>query len=170
MPRLFTGIEVPNEVETSLSMLRGGLPGARWIEPENYHITLRFIGDVDDGLAREIASMLGGVRLFGPQNSIIIVDDNSPAVQAGLQRRDQLKEVNGAPIKNQRDLDAIIAAKAPGDTLRLKVARGEEILLFDVKLEGREEMSCQLNFMENPSPLQEQIKEGLLKGNKMAAE
>ena len=29
-------------------MLRGGLPGARWIDPENYHLTLRFIGDVDD--------------------------------------------------------------------------------------------------------------------------
>ena len=36
-------------------MLRGGLPGARWIDPENYHLTLRFIGDVDDGSAQEIA-------------------------------------------------------------------------------------------------------------------
>ena len=40
-------------------MLRGGLPGARWIDPENYHLTLRFIGDVDDALAHEVASMLG---------------------------------------------------------------------------------------------------------------
>ena len=62
MPRIFTGLEVPADVGTSLSMLRGGLPGARWIEPENYHITLRFIGDVDDALAREIAYMLGQVR------------------------------------------------------------------------------------------------------------
>src|SRR5258707_1114276 len=43
-------------------MLRGGLPGARWIDPENYHLTLRFIGDIDDVLAREIAFMLGNVR------------------------------------------------------------------------------------------------------------
>src|SRR5262245_46235306 len=43
-------------------MLRGGLPGARWIDPENYHVTLRFIGDVDDVVAHEIASMLGRVR------------------------------------------------------------------------------------------------------------
>jgi 2'-5' RNA ligase len=62
MPRLFTGLEVPRQVGESLSMLRGGLPGARWIDPENYHITLRFIGDIDDRLARDVASMLDGVK------------------------------------------------------------------------------------------------------------
>jgi 2'-5' RNA ligase len=62
MPRIFTGLEVPDDVVRSLAMLRGGLPGARWIDPENYHITLRFIGDVDDSIAHEVASMLGKVR------------------------------------------------------------------------------------------------------------
>ena len=62
MPRLFTGLEIPKSLGESLSMLRGGLPGARWIDPENYHLTLRFIGDVDDSLAREIAWLLGQVR------------------------------------------------------------------------------------------------------------
>ena len=62
MPRLFTGLEIPKEVAQWLSLLRGGLPGARWIDPENYHITLRFIGDIDDRLAHEIASLLDGVR------------------------------------------------------------------------------------------------------------
>jgi 2'-5' RNA ligase len=62
MPRLFTGIEIPEDVAQPLAMLRGGLPGARWIDPENYHVTLRFIGDVDDVVAHEVASMLGRVR------------------------------------------------------------------------------------------------------------
>ena len=62
MLRLFTGLEIPADVGQSLSMLRGGLPGARWIDPENYHVTLRFIGDVDDTIAHEVASMLGRVR------------------------------------------------------------------------------------------------------------
>jgi len=62
MPRLFTGLEIPKEVAQSLSLLRGGLPGARWIDSENYHITLRCIGDIDDRLAHEIASLLDGVR------------------------------------------------------------------------------------------------------------
>ena len=58
MPRLFTGLEIPQEIGQSLSSLRGGLPGARWIDPENYHVTLRFIGDIDDYIADEIASLL----------------------------------------------------------------------------------------------------------------
>jgi 2'-5' RNA ligase len=62
MPRLFTGLEIPPDVGQSFAMLRGGLPGARWADPENYHLTLRFIGDVDDVIAHEIASMLGKVR------------------------------------------------------------------------------------------------------------
>src|SRR6476661_6054520 len=58
MPRLFTGLEIPAEIGQTLSSLRGGLPGARWIDPENYHVTLRFIGDIDGVAANEIASML----------------------------------------------------------------------------------------------------------------
>jgi 2'-5' RNA ligase len=61
MPRLFTAVEIPKEIGESLAMLRGGLPGARWIDPENYHLSLRFIGDIDDRLARDIAFMLGDV-------------------------------------------------------------------------------------------------------------
>ena len=62
MPRLFTGVEIPSDIGQALSMLRGGLPGARWITPDNYHLTLRFIGDVDDLIAQEVALMLGRVR------------------------------------------------------------------------------------------------------------
>ena len=62
MPRLFIGLEIPDDVGHALSLLRGGLPGARWIDPENYHLTLRFIGDIDDALARDIAGLLGRVQ------------------------------------------------------------------------------------------------------------
>ena len=65
MPRLFTALEIPADVGQSLALLRGGLPGARWVAPENYHLSLRFIGDIDDTLAREIAAMLGRVRRPG---------------------------------------------------------------------------------------------------------
>ncbi len=62
MPRLFTAIEIPANVGQMLSFLRGGLPGARWIDPENYHITLRFIGDIDASVANDVASSLDGVN------------------------------------------------------------------------------------------------------------
>jgi RNA 2',3'-cyclic 3'-phosphodiesterase len=58
MPRLFTGIEVPPQVAAVLALKRGGLMGARWIDPENYHITLRFIGDVDYKTATEVTDSL----------------------------------------------------------------------------------------------------------------
>ena len=62
MPRLFTALEIPRNVGDSLAIMRGGLPGARWIDPDNYHLTLRFIGDIDDALARDIAGLLGRVQ------------------------------------------------------------------------------------------------------------
>jgi len=62
MPRLFTALEIPFEIGQSLALLRGGLPGARWVAPENYHLTLRFIGDIDDTLAVEIADLLDKVE------------------------------------------------------------------------------------------------------------
>ena len=45
-----------------LALMRGGVVGARWLEPEDYHITLRFIGDVDGRAARDIAETLGDMR------------------------------------------------------------------------------------------------------------
>jgi len=62
MPRLFTALEIPRDVALSLSLLRGGLPGARWADVENYHLTLRFIGDVDAPTADEVANALDRVR------------------------------------------------------------------------------------------------------------
>lgn len=62
MPRLFTGLEIPDDVAFDLDLMRGGISGARWIDRESYHITLRFIGDIEEGLAREISYELDGVE------------------------------------------------------------------------------------------------------------
>jgi len=62
MPRLFTALEIPSDIGQSLARLRGGVSGARWIDVENYHMTLRFVGDVDDRFAHELALSLGAVR------------------------------------------------------------------------------------------------------------
>ena len=64
MPRLFTGLEVPYDVQLALSLKRGGLTGARWIDPENYHITLCFIGDVDNHVADEVSYELDRAASF----------------------------------------------------------------------------------------------------------
>lgn len=62
MPRLFTGLDVPESMADDLSRLQGGLGSARWIDPEDFHITLRFIGDVGERAANDIADMLYAVR------------------------------------------------------------------------------------------------------------
>ena len=61
MPRLFTAIEIPTFLAQRLSILRAGLSGARWIDPENYHLTLRFIGDVNGIIARDLTHALGEI-------------------------------------------------------------------------------------------------------------
>ena len=62
MPRLFTGLELPERLANELAMMRGGLSGARWIDVENYHLTLRFIGDIDENAAHEVHAALERIR------------------------------------------------------------------------------------------------------------
>jgi len=61
MIRLFVGLSLPDEVARRLEALGGGVPGARWIEARNLHITLRFIGEVEEGLAAEIDETLANL-------------------------------------------------------------------------------------------------------------
>src|SRR4030095_9675360 len=60
--RLFVGIALPEDVRFQLSLLCSGLPNVRWVPPENFHITLRFIGEVDGGVSQDIDASLAGVR------------------------------------------------------------------------------------------------------------
>jgi 2'-5' RNA ligase len=60
--RLFTGVPVPETAARELERLRGGLHGARWVDPQAYHITLSFIGEVEGTLAGEIITALAGVE------------------------------------------------------------------------------------------------------------
>jgi len=62
MPRLFVGLELPPDIAFALSLKRGGLPGARFIDQEKYHITLRFIGDVDGRTADDVVDALARIE------------------------------------------------------------------------------------------------------------
>ncbi|QRM53495.1 RNA 2',3'-cyclic phosphodiesterase [Sinorhizobium sp. BG8] len=103
MPRLFIALEIPRSAAMSLSLLRGGLPGARWIDVENFHITLRFIGDVDGRTADEVVNKLdridrsefqialNGVASFGSRKPHSIYAGVTPApemyaLQAEIER------------------------------------------------------------------------------------
>ncbi len=62
MIRLFAALELPENIRMQLSLLQGGIPGARWSPVENMHLTLRFIGEVDQAVARDIDDMLADIR------------------------------------------------------------------------------------------------------------
>lgn len=101
MPRLFTGLEIPYDVQLALSLKRGGLSGARWIDPENYHITLRFIGDVDNRTADEVTYELD--RLNYSDSFRIRLShlgtfggDMPRALYAGVENNDALQRLQAA--------------------------------------------------------------------------
>lgn len=105
MIRLFTAIEIPESVRTRLSFLQGGVPGARWSPAENLHLTLRFIGEVDEATASDIDDMLSSVH--------------APAFELTLK---------GAGEFGGRDPHALWVGVAPNETLMRLVAKIESAL------------------------------------------
>src|SRR3954452_3142334 len=105
MPRLFSGLEIPADVAQALATLRGGLPRARWIDPANYHLTLRFIGDVDMVGAAEAAGALarGSRAPFGGRRT-------------------------GVDVHGTRTPTAIVARLAPSSPLLELQAEHERLL------------------------------------------
>jgi 2'-5' RNA ligase len=99
MLRLFVGLALPPEQKLTLSTLCRGVPGVKWVDPGNCHVTIRFIGAVDEGLAADIDEALAGIRFkpfalavagtgsFGP-------DDRPRTLYAGLDRSEPLAKLH----------------------------------------------------------------------------
>jgi 2'-5' RNA ligase len=62
MLRLFVGIGFPPALKLRLSLLCAGLPGAKWVDPDNFHLTLRFIGETGEDVAADIDAALARVK------------------------------------------------------------------------------------------------------------
>ena len=116
MPRLFTGLEIPPDVGLALSLKRGGLMGARWIDPDNYHITLRYIVDIDLRMADEVVEAL---ERFGASEPFEVTIDHL-GVFGGNKPR------------------ALYAGVAPNATLnRLEAAHGRALQRAGLEPDGR---------------------------------
>lgn len=68
--RLFIAIEIPNGMRKELAALSKAVRerscGGRFVAPENFHVTLRFIGETDDlaGAAEAMREACRGIRPF----------------------------------------------------------------------------------------------------------
>jgi len=63
MPRLFIAVDIPDRIKSDIVDTYVALPGARWIEEDKLHITLRFIGEADNMLEHRIIESLGTVNI-----------------------------------------------------------------------------------------------------------
>jgi len=63
--RLFIAIELPAEVKRLLAGMRAAIPGARWVPPEQLHLTLSFLGEVDEATCTLLAEKLTEVAAPG---------------------------------------------------------------------------------------------------------
>jgi RNA 2',3'-cyclic 3'-phosphodiesterase len=65
MPRLFIALPVPEEIADELVTLQSGVPDARWVPAEHFHVTLCFAGEVPGAILRDLEEELADIA--GPR-------------------------------------------------------------------------------------------------------
>ena len=93
MLRLFVGINFPPELKLRLSLLSSGLPGAKWVDAGNFHLTLRFIGEIGEDVAADVDNALSRLRARRFTLQIAgtgVFGDKPRSLWAGIERRPEL--------------------------------------------------------------------------------
>lgn len=62
MTRLFVAIDLPEQIKRTLARFSSEIPSARWVGSEELHLTMRFIGEVDQETFSSIKTVLAGVK------------------------------------------------------------------------------------------------------------
>jgi 2'-5' RNA ligase len=98
MHRLFVAIRPPETVRERLLDLMEGMPGMRWQEDEQLHLTLRFIGEVERPVAEDLSAALRHIRFDRFSVALEGVGKfekhRNGALWAGVRPKDQLKALN----------------------------------------------------------------------------
>jgi 2'-5' RNA ligase len=107
MIRLFVALELPAALRDRLALMAGGVPGAKWQREDQMHLTLRFIGEVDERTAHDIDEALATVRAPGFTLELAGVGDfggkDPHALWAGVKPNDALihlvKKIESALVR-----------------------------------------------------------------------
>ena len=70
MIRLFLALDLPDDVRQRLAGICNGVPGVRWVAAQNLHLTLRFIGEVEEPRLPDIDAALSSVRSPGIRDGL----------------------------------------------------------------------------------------------------
>ena len=62
MIRLFVAVELPADLRRRIGRISTGVRDARWVAEENLHLTLRFIGEVEEYRLEDIVGALDAVE------------------------------------------------------------------------------------------------------------
>lgn len=60
--RLFIAIELPEDIKRALGRLRVDIPGARWVPAEQIHLTLAFLGEVQETTVGRLTGELSQIQ------------------------------------------------------------------------------------------------------------
>ncbi len=63
MQRLFVAIDLPEDIKDELVGIAFGVPGARWVDPDSLHVTLRFLGEVNGTTVQDLGTRLGRLEV-----------------------------------------------------------------------------------------------------------
>ena len=143
MIRLFIGIPLPEDLRQQLALMQAGVPEARWVALQNLHLTLRFIGEVEEPVAHDLHDALSrlnvaafpltlrGAGLFStgrrPRALWIGVADNPALTYLQTKVERAVQQAGLAPAQRQFTPHVTIArvAKSPLHRLESFIAEHE---------------------------------------------
>ena len=152
MHRLFVALRPPPAIRAQLAALMGGVPGARWQDDEQLHLTLRFIGEVERPLAEDVVAALGQVHAPAIAVSLsgvgqFVKRGRADALWAGVAPHDALaalhRKIDAALVRI--GLPPEFAGVAPGTPLEVSVALDPGALPGALRLPALFEPAWQLS-------------------------
>jgi 2'-5' RNA ligase len=125
MQRLFTGISLPATTRLDLKFMQTGINGAKWIDPSDFHVTLCFVGDIDNRLARELALELSrqqteafaltlkSVSIFGRKkpHAIVVGVEESSELLSLQKAQERLCRMLGVEIETRKFIPHVTIAR-----------------------------------------------------------